>query len=390
MKKTFTLFAALLSVFVISQSAWALTYNVTVPVGTEACFIAGDMNGWNTSSNRMTKVDATHFTITLATAATTDGYKYVCGPDWKYQEKDAAGNDLAANRTWTATDVVLNWGAVYHTGYEKDVVIDVLTPSTTVQCYIVGNFNNWASPSSATIMTKVGTTVDGVEFSTTIHTLDTTTLEYKFCAGPAWSYQQTNATNFKYMTDGGTVIVTAFNAIYDPAKTGTITITATVPAGTSSVWIQGDFLGWNFNNGTGGAPMVKNANGTFTYAAELVQNIEYKLYNGQDWKYVEVDALGVEVTNRKAAYPGDATTNITVIGWKTPNAVSEINMDNYKIYTKNHSLVVEGVTRQVEVFDISGRLLQNQKMTGTFVSNNLISGLYILRVDGATKKVSLR
>ena len=45
----FTVFALLV------KSAMALNYKVTVPVGTKACYIAGDMNSW--SQQAMDKVD---------------------------------------------------------------------------------------------------------------------------------------------------------------------------------------------------------------------------------------------------------------------------------------------------------------------------------------------
>jgi hypothetical protein len=246
MKKTFTFFVGLLCMFAVFQSASALVYNVTVPASTQACFISGTMNGWSTPLvNRMTKVDATHYTLDIPTALVTDSFKYYSGPDWKYEERDANGLALVKNRGYKSADVVDNWAAVYLTSYEKDVTIDVLVPATTIECYIVGSFNNWASPDSTFKMKKVGTTADGIDFSIKVHALDTTTLQFKFCAGPAWSYQQTVAANFNYMTDGAVVVVTSFSAIYDPSKTGTINITATVPTGTSEVWIMGDFLGWD-------------------------------------------------------------------------------------------------------------------------------------------------
>ena len=122
----------------------------------------------------------------------------------------------------------------------------------------------------------------------------------------------------------------------------------------------------------------------------MVQSIEYKLYNGPDWGHVEVDALGKEVATRKAAYPAGANTSITVIGWKATTSVSIPSADNYKIYTLNNSIVVEGVTSQIDIIDLSGRKLQSQKFTGNFTSNVLKSGLYIVRVDGATKKVIVK
>ena len=387
MKKIFTLSIALLSMFATMQNVSALVYNVTVPAGTEACYLAGNMNGWSPSANKMTKVDATHYTLELPNALLTDSFKYCSGPDWKYVEKDIAGNDLAKNRGYHDADVVAKWGSLYLTSFEKDVKIDVLVPLATVECYIVGSFANWASPDAAFKMTKVATTADGIDFSITVHTIDTTTLEFKFCAGPAWSYQQTVTANFNYMKDGGVVVVTAFNAIFDPSKTGTINITATVPTGTGKVWIMGDFIGWNWSNLVEG---TKNLDGTFSFSIPLVQSIEFKLYNAPDWGHVEVDALGVEVANRKAAYPADANLSVTVIGWKAATGVSNLfDANKYKIYSIGRTIVVEGVTSKIEIIDMSGKLIQSQKLVGKFSSGVLNSGLYIVRVDGATRKVSV-
>jgi hypothetical protein len=38
---------------------------------------------------------------------------------------------------------------------------------------------------------------------------------------------------------------------------------------------------------------------------------------------------------------------------------------------------------------IDGRLIQSQKLNGIFTSKTLNSGIYIIRVDGATRKVSV-
>ena len=87
-----------------------LTYNVTVPAGTSACYIAGDMNGW--TFTEMTKVNNTHFTITIEGATTDMTYKYCSGPAWDYVEKDAYGNEISA-RTYSTNDVVESWANIY-------------------------------------------------------------------------------------------------------------------------------------------------------------------------------------------------------------------------------------------------------------------------------------
>jgi len=390
MKKNFTLSIALLSMFATMQNVSALVYNVTVPAGTEACFISGTMNNWSSPLvNRMNKVDATHFTLDIPTALVTDSFKYYSGPEWKYEERDANGIALAKNRGYKDADVVANWAVVYLTSYEKDVNIEVLVPLTVIDCYLVGSFNNWASPDPAFKMTKVATTVDGLDFKITVHVLDTTTLQFKFCAGPAWSYQQTVTDNFNYMKDGGVVTVTAFNAIYDPTKIGTINITATVPAGTIEVWIMGDFLGWNMANAVKGTLNVDN---TWSFAIPMVMTIQYRLYNHNDWNYAEVGQADptVELPARSAVYPADANAAITVYAWKKAYTdVKQVDANNYKIYSIGRTIVVEGVTSKIEIIDMSGRLIQSQKLVGKFSSGVLNSGLYIVRVDGATRKVSV-
>ena len=86
-----------------------LTYTVTVPEGTEKCYIAGDMNSW--SFQEMTPTaNANEFTITIDGATTAHKYKYTCGESWDYVEKKADGYDLADNRSYKANDVVAKWG----------------------------------------------------------------------------------------------------------------------------------------------------------------------------------------------------------------------------------------------------------------------------------------
>ena len=87
-----------------------LVYTVEVPEGTEDCYIAGQMNDWD--FERMTQVDATHWTITYDNVFKTTEYKYACQASWDYKELDQEGNDVA-NRTWTANDVVEKWNNPY-------------------------------------------------------------------------------------------------------------------------------------------------------------------------------------------------------------------------------------------------------------------------------------
>ncbi|MDD4992439.1 MAG: T9SS type A sorting domain-containing protein [Paludibacter sp.] len=427
MKRIFTFAIALMSLFSAVQLASAanVTFNVTVPAGTNACWIVGNFNGWNNNDKKMTKVDATHYTITMDdTTWGLDGgvqvttanikYKYLSGGGtWAYVEKDAAGTELN-DRTYVkgttianpdpakttipgndGNDVVQKWALVWEDvpPLPMNVTIDVMVPAGTIQCYIVGTFNNWAGPTApvdSVKMVKVATNDDGtMVFEKTIFTADAHMLAYHFCSGPDWSYEQLAPTgDYKYPTIAP--IVTSWKKVYDPAKVGTIVVTITVPANTAEVWSVGSFQGWSMDNAVA---CTKNTDGTFTFTVNNTGGFEYKLFNKKDnsWGYNAVDAAGKDIANTAVSYPENATSAVTVVAWKQNlSAVQAINMDNYRIYTANHSVVVEGVTAQVDIYDASGRTVQSQKVVGTFSSKNLNSGLYIIRIDGATTKVSLR
>lgn len=179
MKKIFTLFAALACVMSMS----AVTYNVTVPAGTKACYIAGEMNSWG--HTEMTKVDDTHFTLEVATATEAMKYKYCSGPDWKYVEKTANGADID-NRTYSANDVVEKWAAVYNPDIvveTKDIVYSVTVPEGTLACYIAGDMTSWGH--------KEMTRVDATHYTITLKAA--TDDAYKYCSGPDWKYVELNA-----------------------------------------------------------------------------------------------------------------------------------------------------------------------------------------------------
>ena len=102
-----------------------LTYTVTVPAGTEKCYIAGEMTSW--SFQEMTPTaNANEFTITIDGATTDHKYKYACGDGWAYVEKKADGSELDADRTYNANDVVAKW-------------------AEPAKCYLMGIGGDWTT-----------------------------------------------------------------------------------------------------------------------------------------------------------------------------------------------------------------------------------------------------
>ena len=193
-----------------------VTYNVTVPAGTYACYIAGEMNAW--TQQEMTKVDETHYTITIAEATTAMKYKYCSGPDWAYVEKTAAGEEVA-DRTYTENDVVEAWAAVYNPSGEEPVeptvgvTYNVTVPAGTYACYIAGEMNAWTQQE----MTKV----DETHYTITIAEA-TTAMKYKYCSGPSWDYveKDANGEEIADRTYSENDVVATWLAVYEPTITG--------------------------------------------------------------------------------------------------------------------------------------------------------------------------
>jgi hypothetical protein len=106
-----------------------LVFNVTVPATTDATgrsvYIAGfldrldgNLPQWNPGGVVLTRVDATHWRITLTgTEATQLEYKFTLG-DWEHVEKDGGCGEIANRQltlaygstgTQTVNDTVQNW-----------------------------------------------------------------------------------------------------------------------------------------------------------------------------------------------------------------------------------------------------------------------------------------
>ncbi|HOL29932.1 MAG TPA: hypothetical protein PLH58_06775, partial [Paludibacteraceae bacterium] len=227
MKKLFTFMGALLSLFAVVQMSAAadLVFNVTVPTPTYECWVVGNFNGWNNNQYKMTKVDDTHYTITIPESEIVPGltqieYKYLSGGgDWAYVEKDADGNEIS-NRIYTdGNDVVQKWALVYNPNVEPipmTVTIIAQVPADVIELYIVGTFNNWTIPTDTTKMTFLEANESGKVFSATFFTVDANKLQFKFCAGPAWDYEQTQGANYIYpdpTQNTAAVIVESFKKI---------------------------------------------------------------------------------------------------------------------------------------------------------------------------------
>ena len=109
----------LCSLFAIAD----ITFTVNVPSSTKHCYVVGglpELSSWSAGAAiAMNKVEGKdQFTVTIAGITNADisaseGYKYICGPDWKYVEKSASGDEISNRTTVGNPDVVASWAAIY-------------------------------------------------------------------------------------------------------------------------------------------------------------------------------------------------------------------------------------------------------------------------------------
>ena len=395
MKKNYSLIllVAFLATTTVSYADQTVKLRVQVPAETMVCYAAGGFNGWNPSATPMTKVADSPkvFEVDITVPDNVDagyGYKFLAGPDWKYEQ-----GDPSADFTYGAvgfTGAVVNSFKKYPME-PRDIKVNVLVPSTTLFCYITGSFANWEQPKKE--MNFVSQDNDGKIYTYTIPAIDPQILEFKFASGPSWAYEQTQSANFTYFGNGGennevSVVCTGFKAIYDPVNVGDITVNITsAPAGTDSVYLVGSFgSGWNMNEAI---PATKNNDGTFTAKITQVATVEFKCWNRKDWAYEECQPDGSNISNRQYTFKDTPVANITIANWKKmASGVNSPKADfNYPISISNKKISVDGVQSGVNVYNISGQLLQAYKGNGKFTSQPFTSGVYILQVDKAETKI---
>ena len=182
--------------FVTKDSVF--TYNVTVPVETNACYISGVMNGW--TFQQMTKIDATHYSISIKNS-TPYGYKYCSGPNWAYVEKDEDGNELS-NRSYTSNDVVANWASVFtdvkNTFSEKYQIFDNWLNWNEAKAYcesIGGHLATITSAEELSYILKLLESHKSMQYYWLGGTDEVTEGPWKWINGEKWEYTNWNLAN---------------------------------------------------------------------------------------------------------------------------------------------------------------------------------------------------
>ena len=274
-----------------------LTYTVTVPAGTEKCYIAGAMNGWNFQEMTAT-ANANEFTIEIAGARETDGYKYACQASWDYVEKKEDGNDLDADRTWKANDVVAKWG---------------VPPTYTIVGATAITGANWDLANEANKMIKDG---EAYTLTKTGLKLETGDYEYKVAKNGAWGDGQYPAEGNQKVTITETAeytivytynVGTSLTAV--ATKTGEYTPVQTVYTVAGDAALCG--TNWQADDATN--DMTANGDGTYTWTkadVKLTSNVGFKVVKNHDFGNGEYPAENWNIN--LANYEGAAVYTVTI------------------------------------------------------------------------------
>ena len=300
-----------------------LTYNVTVPEGTNTCYIVGDMNSW--TFTEMTKTDDTHYTITIEGAKKTHGYKYTSGADWGYVEKDANGNELG-NRTYVdGNDVVAKWAAVFDPdAVEQELTYSVTVPEGTYACYIAMDTDPAQEGWEFNEMTKV----DDTHYTFVRTGLKSKT--YKYACGEGWEYVEKTAEDGEVAdrTWAENDIVAKWATVYNPT------------APTYDYYIAGTLAGgWSVTQ----QGMTKEGDVyKHTFSALAAGTYEFKITDGQ-WNS-----------------EGDATHEHTTLG----AAYEEVsyNEGNIKIVTEeaiNLTVIFDATADKITFEGLTEKVIPN-------------------------------
>ena len=340
MKKIFTLFSAC----ICAMSMFALTYNVTVPATTKACYIAGEMNGW--SQVEMTKVDDTHYTIDVADATEAMKYKYCSGPSWAYVEKTANGDEVA-DRTYSAADVVESWAAVYdptnvpEPGEAKDITVKAKVPAEWTD-----QITAWVWPTGGA-GTEVVPTQEG-EWYVVTHNCSELNIIFKNGAG--WNGDANQTVDMTF-TENTCIEITAgagkanYTAVdCEGENPGTdplpepkdITVKATVPA----EWTD-QITAWVWHASEPGKEVIPTQEGEWYAVTEHCAELNIIFKNGAGWNgdaNQTVDIAGIK-ENTCVAIATDGATKAT---YTVVDCPASTDVENVTIENKNSKFIHNG------------------------------------------------
>lgn len=356
-----------------------VTYTVTVPAGTNACYIAGEMNNW--THEEMTRVDSTHYTLTISGATQSQKYKYCSGPNWAYEEKQAGCTAAVSDRTYSAADVVACWAAVYvPAAPTQDVTIKVKVPAawTTPKIHFWGDKNS-AWPGENMVQ-------EGEWWVYKFEQIAIINIIFNNGSGSQTAdiKNVSASTCYQIASDNSYQTVSCETVV--PGRTYTVK----VPAGTKACYIAGDFQSPYANWGQ--IQMTQVNDSVYTTTISNATGTEgYKYCSGPSWNYVEKMANCTDDVSNRTYSATDVVTCWAEVFDPLSTSVSGTANPESLVYQDglNIRIQVSGKT-QVLVYTLQGELIRKSEVQGDYVVAGLTKGVYLLQLNGVSHKVVLR
>ncbi len=197
MKKTFTLFFTLLFINLFGQVD--ITFQVDMSgqtISTDGVHVAGNFNGWNTSSHTLTDQGGDIYAVTISLTPADDyEYKFLNGNVWGTEETPPGACSVGGNnRIFTAPSVDMTLSMVPFGGCPSPNPTQTVTFTVSMEglpispngVHVVGNFNGWTP--DGTMMTLLSDDF----YQVTLPVLSSiTTLQYKYLNGNSWGLEET-------------------------------------------------------------------------------------------------------------------------------------------------------------------------------------------------------
>ena len=301
----------------------------------------------------------------------TDGNSNIASTSASYTFKSAADITLTANfalitKTFTVT-----------------------VPNGTAHVYIAGDFTgkSW----DITTPYELTATATPNQFTGTFACADAVTYKY-LCEKGDWDYQEA-------IYQGGGDPIAASNRTYTASenvpiwyRVKSVSLNATFPNGSipQHLYVAGS---WDAFQTSTPIEMLRTANtysitinaGTGSVTNKIPANTTYKYFtNGINW---EADAVGADISNRWSVAP---VMNDLVLGFKDPNVTTNVTGLDSKIKfitTSTGIKVLFDGESSIELFSANGVLINKSKAINEY-SYNLEKGLYIIRINGVSTKLT--
>jgi len=268
-------------------------------------------------------------------------------------------------------------------------ILKVTVPSTTLTCYAGGNFNGWTPSKTPLDLLSTDEVTHTKVFAVELPLSFIGSGTFKILAGTDWAFEQSDP-QFTATTDvtatSQDLVVTAFNALPSP-----IEIDVTVPADVNECYAIGGPWGWTLPTAAQKMTLVSEDFTTKIFAIVIFDkttshDVSVKFLAGLDganWTYSQTSADNF-------VYIGtDSYVNFicsAFIAFAPPTAIRTINSDNYSIKTIDRKIEVSGKYSNVTLFNLQGKMIQATTNQKAFISNDLIPGVYIIRVDNKSYK----